>query len=147
MSLLVVFGFAYISDKANMLGATVIAAQSCYLLALVIARQVHPHVGQWSRWGLWTLVNSFAVGYHPVHNTWVQLNCRTPGEPSVSIACVSPPLWYPCFARCLQGIPDVDGEQDVGHVGHQRSHGWDAVLPGQRPALVSDFGNGRSRPS
>ncbi|KAK1827160.1 putative transporter [Podospora conica] len=86
LSLIVVFTFAYISDKTNQRGGTVIAAQFCYLVALVIARQVHPHVGQWSRWALWTLVNSFAVGYHPVHNTWVQVNCRTPGERSVGIA-------------------------------------------------------------
>ncbi|KAK5653409.1 hypothetical protein OQA88_8894 [Cercophora sp. LCS_1] len=85
-ALIVVFIFAWISDFTNKRGATVIGAQSCYLIALIIARQVHPHVGQWSRWGLWTLVNSFAVGYHPVHNTWVQLNCRTPGERSISIA-------------------------------------------------------------
>ena len=82
--------FAYISDKTNRRGGTVIAAQCCYLTALVITRQVHPHVDQWSRWALWTLVNSFAVGYHPVHNTWVQVNCQTPGERSVSIAYVPP---------------------------------------------------------
>jgi hypothetical protein len=75
-----------VSDHTNMRGGTVIAAQVCYLIALVVCRQVHPHVGQWSRWGLWTVVNAFAVGYHPVHNTWVQLNCKTAGERSVSIA-------------------------------------------------------------
>lgn len=99
LSLIVVFTFAYISDKTNRRGATVIAAQCCYLAALVIARQVHPHVGQWSRWALWTLVNSFAVGYHPVHNTWVQVNCRTPGERSVSIAYVSPAPGLPAHVR------------------------------------------------
>ena len=86
LALFVVFAFAWISDRTNARGGTVIAAQLCYLLALVVARQVHPHVGQWSRWGLWTFVNAFAVGYHPVHNTWLQLNCRTPGERSISIA-------------------------------------------------------------
>jgi hypothetical protein len=35
---------------------------------------------------LWTAVNSFAVGYHPVHNTWVQLNCVDAGERSIAIA-------------------------------------------------------------
>jgi hypothetical protein len=86
LSLLVVFAFAYISDKTNRRGATVIAAQVCFLVALVVAREAHPHVGQWSRWGLWTAVNAFAVGYHPVHNTWVQLNCRDPRERSIGIA-------------------------------------------------------------
>ncbi|KAG7286293.1 hypothetical protein NEMBOFW57_008601 [Staphylotrichum longicolle] len=86
LSLLVVFVFAYLSDRTNRRGATVIAAQLCFLVALVVAREVHPHVGQWSRWGLWTTVNAFAVGYHPVHNTWVQLNCRDPRERSIAIA-------------------------------------------------------------
>ncbi|KAK4152818.1 putative transporter [Chaetomidium leptoderma] len=86
LSLLVVFVFAYLSDKTNRRGATVIAAQVCYLIALVVAREVHPHVGQWSRWGLWTTVNAFAVGYHPVHNTWVQLNCREGRKRSITIA-------------------------------------------------------------
>ncbi|KAK4159569.1 putative transporter [Cladorrhinum sp. PSN259] len=86
LSLGFVFLFAFISDRTNLRGGTVILAQVCFLTALIIARQVHPHVGQWSRWGLWTTVNALAVGYHPVHNTWVQLNCRTPGERSISIA-------------------------------------------------------------
>ncbi|KAI9147274.1 inner membrane transporter yfaV [Paramyrothecium foliicola] len=86
LALVVVFLFAYMSDKTNMRGGSVIAAHVCYLTALLVARQVHPHVGKWSRWGLWTAVNSFAVGYHPVHNSWVQLNCREPGERSIAIA-------------------------------------------------------------
>lgn len=86
LALLIVFAFAYLSDRTNYRGGTVIAAHACYLVTLIVARQVHPHVGKWSRWGLWTAVNSFAVGYHPVHNTWVQLNCHDPRERSVSIA-------------------------------------------------------------
>ncbi|KAF7189625.1 putative transporter [Pseudocercospora fuligena] len=86
MALLVVFVFGYISDRTNRRGGSVIAAQTCYLVVLVVARQVHPHVGRWSRWGLWTAVNSFAVGYHPVHNSWVQLNCHEARERSISIA-------------------------------------------------------------
>ncbi|KAL3420685.1 inner membrane transporter yfaV [Phlyctema vagabunda] len=82
----VIFFFAWLSDRTNKRGATVIAAQSCYLISLIIARSVHPHVGNWSRFGLWTLINAFGVGYHPVHNTWVQLNCKEPGERSISIA-------------------------------------------------------------
>jgi hypothetical protein len=82
----VVFTFAFISDKTNKRGLSVMLAQACYLIALIVARSVQPHVGEWSRWGLWTVVNSFAVGYHPVHNSWVQLNCRDPRERSVAIA-------------------------------------------------------------
>ncbi|KAF9878284.1 alternative sulfate transporter [Colletotrichum karsti] len=86
LALLVVFVVAWISDKTNKRGYSVIGAHLCYLVVLVVARTAHPHVGKWSRWGLWTAVNSFAVGYHPVHNSWVQLNCREPGERSISIA-------------------------------------------------------------
>ena len=89
LALFVVFFFAYLSDRTNMRGGTVIAAQICYLVVLIVALLVQPHVGKWSRWGLWTAVNSFAVGYHPVHNSWVQLNCRDPRERSISIAYVS----------------------------------------------------------
>lgn len=62
------------------------AAISCYLIVLIVARTVHPHVGKWSRFGLWTAVNGMAVGYHPIHNTWVQLNCTDPRERSIAIA-------------------------------------------------------------
>ncbi|WYZ43432.1 hypothetical protein EsH8_VI_001131 [Colletotrichum jinshuiense] len=86
LALVVVFIFAYISDKTNKRGFSVIGAQVCYLIVLIVARTAHPHVGKWSRWGLWTAVNSFAVGYHPINNSWVQLNCREPGERSISIA-------------------------------------------------------------
>ncbi|KAL6889178.1 MFS general substrate transporter [Trichoderma evansii] len=86
IALAVVFLFAFISDRTNQRGASVIAAQTCYLVTLIVAHQVQPHVGKWSRWGLWTAVNSFAVGYHPIHNSWVQLNCTDPREKSISIA-------------------------------------------------------------
>ncbi|PGH02983.1 hypothetical protein AJ80_08774 [Polytolypa hystricis UAMH7299] len=72
IALPVVFLFAWISGKTNKRGITVMLAQTCYLIILIVARSVHPHVGKWSRWALWTAVSSFAVGYHPVHNTWVQ---------------------------------------------------------------------------
>ncbi|KAF2449217.1 alternative sulfate transporter-like protein [Karstenula rhodostoma CBS 690.94] len=82
----IVFFFGWLSDKTNKRGLAVILAQACYLLILIIARSVHPHVGKWSRWGLWTTINAFAIGYHPVHNSWVQLNCKDPRERSISIA-------------------------------------------------------------
>ncbi|KAF4120840.1 Major Facilitator Superfamily [Geosmithia morbida] len=86
LALPIVFLFGYLSDRTNLRGGTVIAAHVCYLITLIVARQVHPHVGKWSKWGLWTAVNSFAVGYHPVSNSWVQLNCREAGERSIAIA-------------------------------------------------------------
>ena len=86
LALIVVFAIAWLSDYTNKRGLAVIVAQTCYLIALIIAYSVQPHVGKWSRWGLWTLVNSFAVGYHPSHNSWVQLNCREAGERSIAIA-------------------------------------------------------------
>ncbi|KAF2714586.1 MFS general substrate transporter [Pleomassaria siparia CBS 279.74] len=82
----VVFFFGWVSDRTNKRGLTVIAAQICYLSGLIVARSAHPHVGKWSRWGLWTSVNALAIGYHPVHNSWLQLNCKDPRERSISIA-------------------------------------------------------------
>ncbi|KAJ1336177.1 MFS transporter ACS family allantoate permease [Microdochium nivale] len=86
IALIVIFIFAWISDRTQKRGLTVIAGQLSYLVVLIVARFVHPHVGRWSRWGLWTAINSFAVGYHPAHNTWLQLNCKDPRERSISIA-------------------------------------------------------------
>ncbi|KAI1851376.1 hypothetical protein JX266_003451 [Neoarthrinium moseri] len=85
LALPVVFTFAYLSDRTNRRGLCVIAAQLCYLVTLITIRSVHPHVGKWPRWVLWTVVNAFSVGYHPVHNSWVQLNCKEPRERSISI--------------------------------------------------------------
>ncbi|KAK4504409.1 hypothetical protein PRZ48_005325 [Zasmidium cellare] len=86
LALPIVFIFSTISDRTQRRGLTVIAAMSCYLLILVVARIVHPHVGNWSRWGIWTAVNAFAVAYHPVSNTWLQLNCRNDKDRSIGIA-------------------------------------------------------------
>jgi MFS family permease len=86
LALGIVFFFGWLSDKTNKRGLAVIIAHICYLIVLIITRSVHPSVGKWSRWGLWTTVNAFAIGYHPVHNSWVQLNCQEAGERSISIA-------------------------------------------------------------
>ncbi|KFX93072.1 hypothetical protein O988_07011 [Pseudogymnoascus sp. VKM F-3808] len=86
IALFIVFLFARLSDYTNRRGFMVIIAISCYITTLIIARATQPHVGKWSRWGLWTAVNAFAVGYHPVQNTWLQLNCHDPAERSISIA-------------------------------------------------------------
>lgn len=86
IALLVVYGFAAASDYTNRRGLCVVTAQACYLIVLIIAHQVQADVGKWSRWGIWTAVNSFAVGYHPNHNSWVQINCHEGGERNVSNA-------------------------------------------------------------
>ncbi|KAL2880854.1 hypothetical protein SGCOL_003881 [Colletotrichum sp. CLE4] len=86
LAMAVVFVFAMLSDRSNKRGSTVLLGHMCYLTILVVARTVHPHVGKWSRWGLWTAINAFAVCYHPAHNTWLQVNCRDPRERSIGIA-------------------------------------------------------------
>lgn len=104
LALVVVIFFAWLSDRTNRRGYCVMLAQVCYLITLVVARQVQPSAGRWGRRGLWTAVNAFAVGYHPIHNTCkstkhavhrrrnanktigVQLNCKSPGERSMAIA-------------------------------------------------------------
>ncbi|KAK2015408.1 inner membrane transporter yfaV [Colletotrichum eremochloae] len=86
LAMAIVFAFATLSDRTNKRGATVILGHICYLITLVVARSVHPHVGKWSRWGLWTMINAFAVCYHPAHNIWLQVNCRDPRERSIGIA-------------------------------------------------------------
>ncbi|KAL1851951.1 hypothetical protein Plec18170_006254 [Paecilomyces lecythidis] len=86
ITLPVVFFFAWVSDRTNKRGLTVMAAITSYLIVLIVARIVHPHVGRWSRFGLWTAINGMAVGYHPIHNTWVQLNCKDTRERSIAIA-------------------------------------------------------------
>ncbi|RFU29749.1 hypothetical protein B7463_g6605, partial [Scytalidium lignicola] len=91
LALFVVFLFAWFSDHSNQRGLAVGISIACYLIILIIARSVEEHVGKWSRWGLWSAVNAFAVGYHPVHNTWLQLNCSDPAERSISIA-----MWVMC---------------------------------------------------
>jgi hypothetical protein len=89
MALGVVFFFAWISDRFQQRGLAVFLAVICYLITLVAARSSVEGAGKWGRWGIWTAVNAFAVGYHPSHNTWLQLNCADPRERSVSIAYVS----------------------------------------------------------
>ncbi|KAF1952537.1 MFS general substrate transporter [Byssothecium circinans] len=86
LALAVVFFFGWLSDRTSKRGLTVMLAQTCYLLILIITYAIHPRVGRWSRYVLWTFINAFAIGYHPVHNSWVQLNCKEPGERSISIA-------------------------------------------------------------
>ncbi|KAH8598713.1 major facilitator superfamily domain-containing protein [Bisporella sp. PMI_857] len=86
IALAVVFAFAFISDRTNKRGLTVAIAITCYLITLIVGRTIGSNVGKWSKWGLWTSINAFAIGYHPVHNTWLQLNCTDPAERSISIA-------------------------------------------------------------
>lgn len=87
LSLAVVFLFAFLSDRTGKRGLTVALAIFVYLIALILLRTVHPVVGnKWRRYVLWTTVNSLAVAYHPIHNTWLQLNCTDPQERSIAIA-------------------------------------------------------------
>ncbi|KXH60357.1 inner membrane transporter yfaV [Colletotrichum salicis] len=113
LALVVAFVFAYISDRTNKRGISVIGAQFCYLIVLIVARTAHPHVGKWSRWALWTAVNSFAVGYHPVNNSWVQLNCREPGEKSISNTCTKDQYNKHRQNVILNQIINVDGRNCV----------------------------------
>ncbi|KAL3462217.1 major facilitator superfamily domain-containing protein [Aspergillus heterothallicus] len=93
LTLPIVFGFAYLSDRTKARGLTVISAISTYLAVLIVARCLLPQVDvagrRWTRFGLWTVVNAFAVCYHPVHNVWVQRNCTTQGERSIAISAIS----------------------------------------------------------
>ncbi|CUM56772.1 uncharacterized protein AC631_05293 [Debaryomyces fabryi] len=88
LAVFVVFLFGLLSDRTNARGLTVLVATLLYGITLIILHEVLPHVNsdRWKVFGLWTLVNAFAVGYHPVQNTWLQLNCRSPQERSISIA-------------------------------------------------------------
>ena len=81
----VIFGFAYLSDITKKRGLIVIVAISAYLMALILLRALEHKVGKWGKFGLWTTVNGLAVGYHPIHNAWIQMNCKTAEERSISI--------------------------------------------------------------
>lgn len=86
LTLPVVFLFAWISDKTKKCGITVMLAITTYLIAIILLRTVQPYTGRWSKFALWTTVNGVAVSYHPIHNAWIQINCRTPEERSISLA-------------------------------------------------------------
>ena len=86
LTLPVVIFFAWLSDKTNKRGLTVMISIASYLIALIVLKTVQSHTGKWGRFGLWTTVNGLAVGYHPIHNAWIQVNCKSPAERSISIA-------------------------------------------------------------
>ncbi|KAJ5949065.1 hypothetical protein N7454_000649 [Penicillium verhagenii] len=86
MTLPVVLFFAWLSDKTQKRGFTVMIAISVYLIALTILRITQSHVGRWSKFGLWTTVNGLAVGYHPIHNAWIQMNSQSSEERSIGVA-------------------------------------------------------------
>ncbi|RAH43523.1 MFS general substrate transporter [Aspergillus brunneoviolaceus CBS 621.78] len=85
ITLPVIFLFAWLSDATGKRGCAVLLAIGSYLIALVVLRAVQPHVGRWGHVGLWTMVNGLAVGYHPVHNAWIQVNCGSAGERSIIV--------------------------------------------------------------
>jgi sugar phosphate permease len=86
LTLPVVFLFAWLSDKTKKCGSTVMLAITTYLVAIIVLRMVQPYAGRWCKFGLWTAVNGVAVGYHPIQNAWIQINCQTPKERSISLA-------------------------------------------------------------
>ncbi|KAJ5566747.1 hypothetical protein N7535_006053, partial [Penicillium sp. DV-2018c] len=88
LTLPIIFFFAWLSDRSKRRGLTVITAILVYLVAVIILRLLLYRGGKWEKFGLWTIVNAFAVGYHPIHNAWIQVNCRTAEERSISIAYV-----------------------------------------------------------
>ncbi|CAG8184510.1 unnamed protein product [Penicillium olsonii] len=86
LTLPVIFCFAWMSDVSQKRGLVVLIAISVYLVALVILRAVQAHASVGGKVALWTFVNAFAVGYHPIHNAWIQINCKSPEERSISVA-------------------------------------------------------------
>ncbi|KAJ5382058.1 uncharacterized protein N7496_004486 [Penicillium cataractarum] len=86
LTLPVVLFFAWFSDKTKRRGMTVMIAISAYLVAIVILRTAQPFASRWCKFGMWTAVNGLAVGYHPIHNAWIQIKCRTPEERSIFLA-------------------------------------------------------------
>ncbi|KAJ5108014.1 hypothetical protein N7456_004689 [Penicillium angulare] len=86
LTLPVVLFFAWLSDKTKKRGLTVGIAISVYLISLIALRTTQDHVGRWSKFGLWTTANGLAVGYHPIHNAWIQMNSRSPEERSIGVA-------------------------------------------------------------
>ncbi|CAI7597169.1 unnamed protein product [Penicillium glandicola] len=86
LTLPVILSFAWMSDKSNKRGLTVMVAMFIYLIALVILRIMMHRVDKWGKFGLWTVVNALAVGYHPIHNSWIQINCNSSEERNISVA-------------------------------------------------------------
>ncbi|KAJ5732791.1 hypothetical protein N7493_004272 [Penicillium malachiteum] len=101
LTLPVVLFFAWLSDRMKKRGITVMIAISAYLIALICLRTIQPHVGRWSKFGLWTTVNGLAVGYHPIHNAWIQMNSQSPEERSIGVA------RYDCYQRSYGRYPDL----------------------------------------
>lgn len=86
LTLPVILFFAWMSDKSNKRGLTVMVAIFVYLIPLVILRIMMHRVDKWGKLGLWTAVNALAVGYHPIHNSWIQINCKSSEERNISVA-------------------------------------------------------------
>ncbi|KAL7657407.1 hypothetical protein ACMYSQ_003591 [Aspergillus niger] len=86
LTLPVIVFFACLSDWSRRRGMSVMLAIAVYLVSLILLRVLQARVDRWGRFGLWTTVNGLAVGYHPVHNAWIQVNCSNAGERSVSVA-------------------------------------------------------------
>lgn len=84
--LCIVVFFGWISDKTKMRCLWVCVPTLLYMIVLVLLREIQPNVGRWGKFALWTVVNAFAVGYHPGQNTWLQLNCPTLDDRAISVS-------------------------------------------------------------
>ncbi|WFD37019.1 hypothetical protein MCUN1_003911 [Malassezia cuniculi] len=104
-ALCIVLLFGYLSDRTKMRAACVCVPTFLYMVVLVLLREIQPHVGKWGKYALWTVVNAFAVGYHPGQNTWLQLNCKTLEERAISVSMwvMSAMVGLMCSSMIFQG--------------------------------------------
>ncbi|KAJ5676063.1 hypothetical protein N7462_008960 [Penicillium macrosclerotiorum] len=115
LTLPVVFFFAWLGDKTKTRGLTVMIAIVVYVISLVVLRTMQPHVGRWSKFGLWTTVNGLAVGYHPIHNAWIQMNSRSSEERSINLAC------YDCYQWLDGRSSNISSGRVIGIVSQRHS--------------------------
>ncbi|KAJ5120970.1 uncharacterized protein N7515_008931 [Penicillium bovifimosum] len=120
LTLPVIFFFAWMSDRSKGRGLVVMTAIFFYLVSLITLRLLLHREGKWEKFGLWTTVNIFAVGYHPIHNAWIQMNCERAEERSISIAKIDP---GELFGRLTPG-------PDSRHVSYIWAYGGNTDLSG-----------------
>lgn len=108
LTLAVTISVGAVSDYMGSRGMWVAIPIALYLIALVLLRTIQPHVGTWGRFGLWTTVNAFAVGYHAQQNTWLQANCG-----SLEERCISVSLWVMSAMTGLMCGTQIFQEKDA----------------------------------
>lgn len=105
LTLPVVFLFAWLGDRTQSPGVTVVIATiAVHLVAPILLRTVQLYASSLGKFGLWTAVNAFAMGYHPIHNAWIQIKCRTPEERSISGSNVFPKSCW--LTKACWGVED-----------------------------------------